>query len=329
MTQILSEEEINALMQGLEEGTLELEPPGKPEKVKEDKKVTPFFFGQRTAIRVGAMPGLDMINEHLASQLSFKLSQKVGREVHVQPKATTNQIFGRFLHSLDPPIFINILRVEPSQSMCLISISGDVMFHILESFFGGAGSTERPLRNFSPFEMKVIDRVMEVTREQIELAWKKMDSSFRLVMTRWENQPQFAAVVPLDETVFLITFGVEVGDTEGTLTICYPSVVLELFKQQLKVGFQREQVEGASAWMDTMLEQLDQVSLRLSPVVSRETMKVQDMLHLKVGDVVTLSHDIAAEMPIEVEGLVKYHGMAGVVDGRRVMRVTRIHEENP
>jgi flagellar motor switch protein FliM len=329
MTQILSEEEINALMQGLEEGTLELEPPGKPEKVKEDKKVTPFFFGQRTAIRVGAMPGLDMINEHLASQLSFKLSQKVGREVHVQPKATTNQIFGRFLHSLDPPIFINILRVEPSQSMCLISISGDVMFHILESFFGGAGSSERPLRNFSPFEMKVIDRVMEVTREQIELAWKKMDSSFRLVMTRWENQPQFAAVVPLDETVFLITFGVEVGDTEGTLTICYPSVVLELFKQQLKVGFQREQVEGASAWMDTMLEQLDQVSLRLSPVVSRETMKVQEMLHLKVGDVVTLSHDIAAEMPIEVEGLVKYYGMAGVVDGRRVMRVTRIHEENP
>ncbi|MBF0184440.1 MAG: flagellar motor switch protein FliM [Magnetococcales bacterium] len=328
MTQILSEEEINALMQGLEEGTLDLEPP-KPEKVKEDKKVTPFFFGQRTAIRVGAMPGLDMINEHLASQLSFKLSQKVGREVHVQPKSTTNQIFGRFLHSLDPPIFINILRVEPSQSMSLISISGDVMYHILEGFFGGAGSSERPLRNFSPFEMKVIDRVMEVTREQIELAWKKMDSSFRLVMTRWENQPQFAAVVPLDETVFLITFGVEVGDTEGTLTICYPSVVLELFKQQLKVGFQREQVEGASVWMDTMLQQLDQVSLRLSPVVSRETMKVQEMLHLKVGDVVTLSHDIAAEMPIEVEGLVKFYGMAGVVDGRRVMRVTRVHEEKP
>ncbi|MBF0401000.1 MAG: flagellar motor switch protein FliM [Magnetococcales bacterium] len=328
MTQILSEEEINALMQGLEEGSIDLDTPSGDGDNQEEKQVTAFFFGQRTAIRVGAMPGLDMINEHLASQLSFKLSQKVGREVHVQPKSTTNQIFGRFLHSLDPPIFINVLRVEPSQAMSLISISGDVMYHILEGFFGGAGSSERPMRNFSPFEMKVIDRVMEVTREQIELAWKKLDASFRLVMTRWENQPQFAAVVPLDETVFLISFGVEVGDTEGTLTICFPAVILELFKQQLKVGFQRDQVEGASVWMDSVYQQLGLVSLRVSPVVSREKMKVQEMLHLKVGDVIPLSRDIAAEMPVEVEGVVKFHGLAGVVDGKRVLRVTRIQEEN-
>ncbi|MBF0187627.1 MAG: hypothetical protein HQL50_06840, partial [Magnetococcales bacterium] len=167
MSHILSPEEIDALMLGLEEGTLDLNEveDDLPSAAQEDVKVTAFFFGQKTAIRVGALPGLDLINEHLASQLSFKLTQKVGREVHVQPKATINQIFGRFLHSLDPPIFINILRVEPSQAMSLLSIDGDVMYHILEGFFGGSGDSERPFRNFSPFEMKVIDRIMDVTRE--------------------------------------------------------------------------------------------------------------------------------------------------------------------
>lgn len=202
------------------------------------------------------------------------------------------------------------------------------MYHILEGFFGGAGSSERPFRNFSPFEMKVIDRIMDVTREQIEVAWKKLDSSFRLILTRWENQPQFAAVMPLDETVFLITFAVEVGDAEGTLTICYPAVILELFKQQLKVGFQpKNQTTGSSAWMDSLHQQLGMVPLRVSPVISRETMKVQDMLRLKVGDVVHLSRDISEEMPVEVEGVVKYHGLAGVVNGRRVLRVTQIEGE--
>ena len=327
MTQILSEEEINALMRGLDEGSIDLDSQ-KAAAPKEDKKVTAFFFGQKTAFRVGALPGLDLINEHLAAQLSFKLSQKVGREVHVQPKSTTNQVFGRFLHALDPPIFINILRVEPSQSMSLISISGDVMYHILEGFFGGTGSSERPFRNFSPFEMKVIDRIMDVTREQVEVAWKKLDSSFRLILTRWENQPQFAAVMPLDETVFLITFAVEVGDAEGTLTICYPSVILELFRQQLKVGFQpKDQVTGSSAWVDSLGHQLGLVSLKVSPIISRETMKVQEMLRLQVGDVIQLSRDIADEMPVEVEGVVKYHGLAGVVNGRRVLRVTQVREE--
>ncbi|HAT49919.1 MAG: flagellar motor switch protein FliM [Nitrospirae bacterium] len=330
MTQVLSSEEIDALMQGLEEGAIDLENvdedlPG----AAEEKKVTPFFFGQKTSIRVGAMPGLDLINEHLASQLSFKLSQKVGREVHVQPKTTTNQIFGRFLHGLDPPIFISILRVEPTQAMSLISIDGDVMYHILEGFFGGSGESERPYRNFSTFEMKVINQIMDVTREQIELSWKKLDSSFKLVLTRWENQPQFAAVMPLDETVFLISFAVEVGDAEGSLTVCYPSVILELFKQQLKVGFQqKDQVEGSSAWIDALVHQLGMVSLRVSPVVSSEVMSVQEMIDLKKGDIITLSHDLSKDITVEVEGKTKFLAQAGIAHGKKAVRITQIVPED-
>ncbi|MBF0163008.1 MAG: flagellar motor switch protein FliM [Magnetococcales bacterium] len=325
MTQILSSEEIDALMAGLDDGSLNFEEPEDAKEEKEEKKVTSFFFGQKTAIRVGALPGLDLINEHLASQLSFKLTQKVGREVHVQPKSTTNQIFGRFLHGLDPPIFINILRVEPSQSMSLLAIDGEVMYHILEGFFGGSGDSERPFRNFSPFEMKVIDRIMDVTREQIELSWKKLDNSFKLVLTRWENQPQFAAVMPLDETVFLISFAVEVGDAEGTLTICYPAVILELFKQQLKVGFQqKDMVEGSTAWIDALNHQLGLVPLAISPVVSREQMSVREMLDLQIGDVLPLSHELSEEMDVEVEGEAKYRCLAGIVDGKRAIRITQI-----
>ena len=327
MSQILSTEEIDALMVGLEEGSIDLDEIEEeiPSLGADEKRVSSFFFGQKTAIRVGALPGLDLINEHLGSQLSFKLSQKVGREVHVQPKATINQIFGRFLHGLDPPIFINILRVEPSQSMSLLTIDGEVMYSILEGFFGGSGDSERPFRNFSPFEMKVIDRIMDVTREQIELSWKKLDPSFRLILTRWENQPQFAAVMPLDETVFLITFAVEVGDAEGTLTICFPSVILELFKQQLKVGFQqREAIEGESYWLASLVHELSGVSLRVDPIVSRDTMTVREMLAMRVGDVMPLNTDLSEEMFIEVAGLPKYMGVAGVVNGKRAMRITEL-----
>ncbi|MBF0623806.1 MAG: flagellar motor switch protein FliM [Magnetococcales bacterium] len=331
MSQILSSDEIDALMAGLEEGSINLDEIEEniPAAAQDDKKVTAFVFGQKTAIRAGALPGLDLINEHLASQLSFKLTQKVGREVHVQPKTTINQVFGRYLHSLEPPIFINILRVEPSQDMALLSIDGEVMYRVLEGFFGGSGESERPFRNFSSFEMKVIDRIMDVTREQIELSWKKLDSSFRLVLTRWENQPQFAAVMPLDDNVFLITFAIEVGEAEGSLTICFPSVILELFKQQLKVGFQqKEAIEGSSVWMTSMIHQLGLVGLRVDPVVDQVSMSLRDMLNLKEGDVIMLNHDMTEEMSIQVGGLPKYKGVAGVVNGKRAMRVTRIVKED-
>ncbi|MBF0283342.1 MAG: flagellar motor switch protein FliM [Magnetococcales bacterium] len=326
MSQILSNEEIDALMVGLEEGSIDLSEVEDeiPASGVEEKKVTSYFFGQQTAIRVGSLPGLDLINEHLASQLSFKMSQKVGREVHVQPKSTINQIFGRYLHSLDPPIFISICRVEPSQSMSLLSVDGEVMYHMLEGYFGGSGESERPFRNFSPFEMKVTDRIMDVCREQIELSWKKLDPAFRLISTRWENQPQFAAVMPLDESVFLISFSLEMGDTEGTLTICFPQVILELFKQQLKSGFQqREHVEGESFWEAAMVHELSYVPLRFDPIVTRMTMSVQEMLSLQIGDVVMLNADMTEEMQIEVAGRVKYLGVGGVSNGKRAIKITQ------
>lgn len=332
MSQILSAEEIDALMTGLEDGSLDLDEveddlPSVTTSM-EEKKVTSFFFGQKTSIRVGALPGLDLINEHLSSQLSFKLSQKVGREIHVQPKSTVNQIFGRFLHDLNPPIFLNILRVEPSQSMTLLAIDGEVIYNILEGYFGGSGDSERPFRNFSPFEMKVIDRILDVCREQIELSWKKLDPSFRFILTRSENQPQFAAVMPLDETVFLINFSLEVGDTEGTITICFPQVILELFKLQLKQGFQQgDTTEIDAYWMTALMDELGGVPLRVDAIVDRSTMKVRDMLSLKIGDVMHLGSDLSEEMEIEVAGMAKFMGLAGVVNGKRAIRITDITRE--
>ena len=335
MSQILSTEEIDAMIKGLEDGSIDIQeiedniPAGSSSSSSfDDRKISSYIFGQKTAIRVGALPGLDLINEHLASQLSFKLSQKVGREVHIQPKATINQVFGRFLHTLETPIFINILRVEPSQAMALLAIDGDIMYHILEGFFGGSGQSERPFRNFSTFEMKVIDRIMDVTREQIEASWRKLDPSFRLILARWENQPQFAAVMPLDETVFLITFSVEIGESEGSLTICFPAVILELFKQQLKVGFQqKEAIEGESAWRTSLVSQLSKVSLKVVPIVARSSMTVREMFELKEGDVIPFNTDLSAEMDIEVAGMIKFKGVAGVVNGNRAVRVTRAVKE--
>ncbi|MBF0309166.1 MAG: flagellar motor switch protein FliM [Magnetococcales bacterium] len=330
MSQILSTEEIDALMAGLEEGSINLDEIDEdiPASTEKEKKATAFRLGQKTVIRAGALPGLELINEHLASQLSFKMSQKVGREVQIQPKATINQVFGRFLHGLDPPIFINILRVEPSQSMALLSIDGEVMYGILEGFFGGSGESQRPFRNFSPFEMKVIDRIMDVAREQIELSWNKLDPSFRLVVTRWENQPQFAAVMPLDENVFLITFAVALGDTEGTLTICFPALILELFKQQLKVGFQqKEAIEGTSTWREALIHELNLVPVKVVPIVSTMQMSVRDMLALKEGDEILLNTDMSEEMPISVGGLIKFMGVAGVLNDKRAVQITRIVKE--
>jgi len=265
------------------------------------EKCSSFFFGQRTTIRVGALPGLDLFNEHVASKLSTKLSQKIGREVLVQPKATINQIFGRFLHGMDPPIAISVLQIENSPHMGLMSIDGDILYHILEVFFGGSGESDRPFRNFSTIEMKIINNFMNVVLEQVNLAWQSFDPSFQMTITRWENQPQFSAVMPLDESVFLIIFVLEIGDTEGTLTLCVPHYLLQKFKHVFSIGYNKSIQNPEQIAKVTSV--LSDVSVPVSVIVAQQEVLFSDVLCIKKGTVFNIFNGNGCVL---IDGLQKF-----------------------
>lgn len=287
-------------MRGLEEGDIDLDGVDYDVPSLQEEKVTSYFFGQKTAIRAGVLPGLDLVNEHLASSMSHLLSNKLGREVYVQPKVTSTQIFGRYLHSLDPPIFMSKLRVEPYGLPAIFSIGGSVCFCLLEGYFGGNGDSERPFRNLSPLEMEIIDRVFDVARNKVEESWKKIDPDFRFIVEDVENQPQFAAVMDLDATVFLMSFSVEVGDEEDTLTLCFPSEIIQKSSKKLKHGVFKGENETLPP------ELLNNVPLPVSFSFCRFDFSLNSLMSLEVGDV--LRWRMTDHVVIEVGDVPKYMG---------------------
>ncbi|MEO5372639.1 MAG: FliM/FliN family flagellar motor C-terminal domain-containing protein, partial [Magnetococcus sp. DMHC-1] len=88
-----------------------------------------------------------------------------------------------------------------------------------------------------------------------------------------------------------------------------------------------ETVGGASTWRRSLVRQLGYVPLRLDPVIDHVSMSMRDMINLKVGDVIMLNTDLTEEVDIDIDGHTRYAAIAGVVDGKRALRVTRVVRE--
>src|SRR5215510_11293525 len=106
--EVLSQDEIDALMNGVDKGAVSTEPPpAAPGEVR------PFDFANQQRIVRGRMPTLEMINDRFARLFRISLFGMLRR----QPEITVLPIqvvkFADYVSSLQVPTNLNMVKVLP------------------------------------------------------------------------------------------------------------------------------------------------------------------------------------------------------------------------
>jgi flagellar motor switch protein FliM len=63
--------------------------------------------------------------------------------------------------------------------------------------------------------------------------------------------------------------------------------------------------------------------------LARTTMRLQDLLALQVGDIITTDKESSGDAFVQVEGRNKFHGQIGQFRGNRAIRITRVTTNCP
>ena len=109
MEKILSQEEIDALLKGIEDGKVETTPdsPARgPEVVAYD------FANQDRTIR-GRMPTLEGVNEFFARSLRNPLTLILRKSLEITPHKPVLMKYGEFTRTLPQPCSIHLVRTPP------------------------------------------------------------------------------------------------------------------------------------------------------------------------------------------------------------------------
>ncbi|MBI5638242.1 MAG: flagellar motor switch protein FliM [Nitrospinae bacterium] len=321
MSQILSQEEVDALLRGVSDGEIETE----AEDLGDDGGVVAYDLTSQERIIRGRMPTLDIINQRFSRLFRNSLSSALRKVLDVSAVSTDTVKFGEFIKSLPVPASLHIFRMTPLRGFALLVAESKMVFALVDSFFGGSGEAKMKIegRDFTTIEQRIIKNVIIMALADLQKAWAPVHP-VDMVFVRSEVNPQFAAIVPPTDVVVVILYEVEMDQFSGTLTVCLPYSTIEPIIGKLKAGFQSDQLEVDLAWVRRLRERLAMAEVECRVKLGEATVTSRDFINIKAGDVLTLGTDVSDELMVSVGGVPKYMGVPGVVRGNKAIKITRV-----
>ena len=322
MEKILSQDEIDALLNGVDSGAVESKPPEEPAAAAGAKQFD--LFNQERIIR-GRMPTLELINDRFIRRQAISWGAALHDTIEFAVVGTQITKFGEFLKKVPMPSSMNVFHMEPLRSNGLFVMDAFLVYLIVDYFFGGKGQTHvKPEgRDFTPIQLRVIKKLVQQSFLDLEKAWEAL-MTVKIQHVRSESNPQFAMVVSASEIVAVVTLQVVIGETARDMFIVYPYSMLEPIKEKLYSGLVSDHVEQDGGWTGRFRERLQECELNVAVRLGTASVKVQDVLNFTAGDVIVLDQRPGDPLDCFVEGYLKFQGSPGVFKGNHACRVSKV-----
>jgi flagellar motor switch protein FliM len=309
MEKVLSQDEVDALLNGISGGDIETEAEPQPE---DDGRVQKFDLTNQDRI----------INDRFARIYRLTLSGMLRKMVDITVTQKEMSKFGEFIRTLPVPTSLHIIRMNPLRGNLLLVIESRLIFNLMDCFFGGSGRSHYKIegREFTAIEGRIIRRILHSALKDLHEAWHPaVQVEFEFV--RSEMNPQFAGIVPPSDLVIVIRFELELDRVIGEIILCVPYSTIEPIRSLLNASYQSDQLEIDQAWINRLKSRLFETHVDLTVELGRTSISAHDLLHLDVGDIVVLDKETRKPVTMMVQGIPKFIGHAGKSRGNRAVQV--------
>ena len=295
--QILSQNEVDALLQGITGESQEPE----PEEAHGDGPRTYDLANQERIVR-GRMPTMEVVNERFARNIRVGLFNLIRKSPEVSIGSIKVQKYSAFLREIVVPTNFNIVSVKPLRGSALIVCDPNLVFAVIDALFGGAGKYHTRIegREFSPTEQRVILRLLQTITAEYRKAWNGV-YPLELEYQRSEMQPQFANIASPSEMVVTTAFTLEIGDTSGSVNLCFPYSTLEPIRDVLYSTSQGDTGEPDRRWVQVLKTEIQSAEVELAATLATAPATIEQLLSFKPRDFIEL--DLEPVIKAKVDGV--------------------------
>jgi flagellar motor switch protein FliM len=317
-TGVLSQDEVDALLQGITGESQKLEVEKVPAGATRD-----YNLASQERIVRGRMPTMEIINERFARNIRIGLFDLIRKSPDVSINAIKVQKYSCFLREIVVPTNFNIMSVRPLRGSGLIVCEPTLVFAVIDAPFGGSGKYHTRIegRDFSPTEQRIIQRLVEVIATEHKKAWQGI-YPLGLEYQRSEMLAQFANIASPSEIVVVTSFTLEVGDNTGAIHFCIPYSTLEPIRDVLYSATQGDSNEPDRRWVDLLKQQIQPAEIELVAELARAPATVEQLLSLKPGDFIEL--DLKQVIQVRVSGVPLFDCRYGTSNGKYSLKVDQL-----
>ena len=324
MGEVLSQNEIDSLLQALSTGELDVE------EIQEDtsRQAKNYDFKRPAKFSKEHLRTLEIIFEHYGRLLSTNLPVYLRKAVQVSVASSETVTFSEFTNALSNPVILGIVNFAPLQGDIIIELASNLGFAILDRMLGGLGNPLEKNRDFSEIELSILEKIMVTCIQLMKEPWKNV-VPLTPMLERIETNPQFAQVIAPSDMIAIVTLNMKIGDVEGFMNVCLPYFTLETIMDKVNTKFwfsTMKEVNGENyeIYLESMIRKVD---IPVKVILGRSSVSVQDFVSLQIGDIIRLDTKIDSELDVYVGNLKKFAAVPGSTKDQYGVRVTSVNRE--
>lgn len=324
MGEVLSQSEIDSLLQALSKGELDVD----EMKEKDEKHVKNYDFTRPAKFSKEHLRTLEIIFENYGRLLSTNLPAYLRKAVQVEVMSSEAVTYQEFSNALSNPILLGLVSVEPLPGQIIIEMAENIGYAIIDRMLGGTGVPLDKSREFSEIELLILERILYTCVNLLREPWSNV-CEIRPKLERIETNSQYAQIVSPTEMIALVTLNIKIGDVEGLMNICLPYLTLESVMDRLnaKFWYSNLQEKDETVYADTIEALISRAQIPIKAVLGNSSISVDDFINLQVGDIIRLDREVEDDLNIYVGNIKKFTAIPGATGSNYAVRITSVIRE--
>lgn len=324
MSEVLSQNEIDNLLQALSSGELDAE------EIKDgnEKQIKNYDFARPAKFSKEHLRTLEIIFEHYGRLLSTNLSVYLRKNVQVEVMNSEAVSYSEFSNALSNPILLGIINFAPFQGNILFDIASNLGYAMVDRMLGGMGDPIDKMRDFSEIELLIIERILTVGVNLLREPWENV-ADIHPRLERIETNSQFAQIISQNEMIAIVTINIKIGEVEGLMNVCLPYLTLEdiMDKLNTKYWYSTMQNKDEQQYTEAIETLISKAPMPIKAVLGESTISVSDFSGLQVGDIIRLDTKVEEELSVYVGNIRKFTALPGSTGDKYAVRITSVIRE--
>lgn len=313
MSRMLSQEEIDALLNATDDGT----GPSEKRSVSARESAVRYNFRRPDRVSKEQIHSLQLVHDRYARNVATSLSAYLRTMTELSVVSVEQFSYSEFLMSLSDPTAFYALSIAPFEDLGALEVNPTIAFSIVDRMLGGNGNGAPPNRALSEIEQNVIDSVVKLLLDALSETWRALTPMTFAVKGR-ETRPQMLQVSGPNEVVVMLAFDMKIGTARGMMNLCLPASLVEAVGAHFGQAWHKHRREPNEAERGWLRDNLSRVRMPLTALLETRLL-TSDLIALQSGDVLSLG--LRADAPIELRvgetrkfmgRLTKHAGRVGV-----------------
>ncbi len=315
--QILTQEEIDALLSAMDSGEVDLE-----EEAKSESEAIAYNLTSQNIMLRDQFYALEEVYDKFATVFETHISSVLQRSMEVEFVSTEMIKYQECISAFSSPTSFTVFSMAPLIGSAMLAIEPRLIYSLIDCMFGGDGKPTERMREFTLIEQRMIRKFATEVLTNLQQAWKTIDP-ISIAIKRAEIKPEFVHLASPNDLMLVIVFAVNGKEFSGNLHLCIPYLMLEPIKDKLSSKYLRGKNQEHT-WSEQLELLLQDTPVTIIAELGVTTRSVKDLLDLQVNDVIQLNTGPEDLITLTVDHVPKYLGFPGIIKGNRAVEIAAL-----